>query len=127
MEIRLYSIIYELLEDIKDAMAGRLEPEKREKELGVARIKQIFTLSKGLKICGCIVEKGVVKVGSKSRVYRKGELIFNGEVRSLRHLKDDVKEIRQGMECGIRLDNFLDFVEGDIIQIYEIELKKASL
>ena len=127
VEIRLYSIIYELLEDIKDAMAGRLEPEKREKELGVARIKQIFTLSKGLKICGCIVEKGVVKVGSKSRVYRKGELIFNGEVRSLRHLKDDVKEIRQGMECGIRLDNFLDFVEGDIIQIYEIELKKASL
>ena len=108
-------------------MAGRLEPEKREKELGVARIKQIFTLSKGLKICGCIVEKGVVKVGSKSRVFRKGELIFNGEVRSLRHLKDDVKEIRQGMECGIRLDNFLDFVEGDIIQIYEIELKKASL
>ena len=127
VEIRLYSIIYELLEDIKDAMAGRLEPEKREKELGVARIKQIFTLSKGLKICGCIVEKGVVKVGSKSRVFRKGELIFNGEVRSLRHLKDDVKEIRQGMECGIRLDNFLDFVEGDIIQIYEIELKKASL
>ncbi len=127
VEIRLYSIIYELLEDIKDAMAGRLEPEKREKELGVARIKQIFTLSKGLKICGCIVEKGVVKVGSKSRVYRKGELIFNGEVRSLRHLKDDVKEIRQGMECGIRLDNFLDFVEGDTIQIYEIELKKASL
>ena len=127
VEIRLYSIIYELLEDIKDAMAGRLEPEKREKELGTAKILKIFTLSKGPKICGCMVEKGLVKVGSKSRVFRKGELIFNGEVRSLRRFQDDVKEVRQGMECGIRLDNFLDFVEGDTIQFYEIELKKASL
>ena len=127
VEIRLYSIIYELLEDIKDAMAGRLEPEKREKEIGSARIQKIFTLSKGQKICGCMVEKGVVKIGGKSRVFRNGELIFNGEVRSLRHLKDDVKEVRQGTECGIRLDNFLDFMEGDIIQIYEIELKKAAL
>ena len=127
VEIRLYSIIYELLEDIKDAMAGRLEPEKREKELGTAKILKIFTLSKGPKICGCMVEKGLVKVGSKSRVIRNGELIFNGEVRSLRRFQDDVKEVRQGMECGIRLDNFLDFVEGDIIQFYEIELKKASL
>ena len=127
VEIRLYSIIYELLEDIKDAMAGRLEPEKREKELGVAKILKIFALSKGPKICGCMVEKGVVKVGSKSRVFRKGELIFNGEVRSLRRFQDDVKEVRQGMECGIRLDNFLDFVEGDVIQFYEIELKKATL
>ena len=127
VEIRLYSIIYELLEDIKDAMAGRLEPEKREKELGLAKILKIFTLSKGPKICGCMVEKGLVKVGSKSRVFRNGELIFNGEVRSLRRFQDDVKEVRQGMECGIRLDNFLDFVEGDMIQFYEIELKKASL
>ena len=127
VEIRLYSIIYELLEDIKDAMAGRLEPEKREKGLGVARILKIFLLSKGPKICGCTVEKGLVKVGSKSRVFRNGELIFNGEVRSLRRFQDDVKEVRQGMECGIRLDNFLDFVEGDIIQFYEIELKQATL
>ena len=127
MEIRLYSIIYELLEDIKDAMAGRLEPEKREKELGTAKILKIFALSKGPKICGCMIEKGMVKIGSKSRVFRNGELIFNGEVRSLRRFQDDVKEVRQGMECGIRLDNFLDFIEGDMIQFYEIELKKASL
>ena len=97
--------------DIKDAMAGKLEPEKREKELGVARILKIFSLSKGPKVCGCIVDKGVVKVGGKSRVYRNNELIFNGEVRSLRRFQDDVKEVRQGMECGIKLDNFLDFNE----------------
>ena len=127
VEIRLYSIIYELLEDIKDAMAGRLEPDKREKELGVAHILKIFELSRGPKICGCMVEKGVVKVGSNSRVFRKGELIFNGEVRSLRRFQDDVKEVRQGMECGIKLDNFLDFDVGDVIQFYEIELKKATL
>ena len=127
VEIRLYSIIYELLEDIDDAMAGRLEPEKREKELATVRILKIFHLSNGSDICGCIVEKGTAKVGAKARVYRGKELLFNGEVRSLRHLKDDVREVRAGMECGIRLDNFADFAEGDSIQLYEIELKKQTL
>ena len=127
VEIRLYSIIYELLEDIDDAMAGRLEPEKREKELATVRILKIFHLSNGSDICGCIVEKGTAKVGAKARVFRGKELLFNGEVRSLRHLKDDVREVRAGMECGIRLDNFADFDEGDTIQLYEIELKKQTL
>ena len=127
VEIRLYSIIYELLEDITDALAGRLEPEKREKEVGIVKILKIFNLSKGPKICGCMVEKGVAKVGAKARVYRNNELIFNGEVRSLRRFQDDVKEVRQGMECGIKLDNFMDFSEGDYIHLYEIELKKATL
>ena len=127
VEIRLYSIIYELLEDITEALTGRLEPEKREKELGSARILQIFEVSKGPKVCGCMVDKGTVKVGGKARVFRNNELIFNGEVRSLRRFQDDVKEVKQGLECGIRLDNFMDFNENDIIQIYDIELKKATL
>ena len=127
VEIRLYSIIYELLEDIEDAMTGRLMPEKREKELGIVKILKIFELSKGPKICGCMVEKGVARVGAKARVFRGSELIFNGEVRSLRRFQDDVKEVRAGMECGIRLDNFMDFTEGDTIQLYEIELRKATL
>ena len=127
VEIRLYSIIYELLEDIQDALTGRLEPEKREKILGDARILQIFELSKGPKICGCMVDKGSVKVGAKARVFRNNELIFNGEVRSLRRFHDDVKEVKQGLECGIKLDNFLDFEVGDHIQIYDVELKKATL
>ena len=127
VEYRLYSIIYELLEDITDALAGRLAPEKREKQLGTAKILQIFELSKGGKICGCRVESGVVKTGAKARVRRNQELIYNGEVASLRHFKDDVKEVKAGLECGIKLDNFIDFVEGDEIEIYEIELKKATL
>ena len=127
VEIRLYSIIYELLEDITDALAGKLEPERKEKVVGEARILQIFELSKGPKICGCRVDSGVVKVGAKARVRRNNELIYNGEVASLRHFRDDVREVKAGLECGIRLDNFADFLVGDEIEIYEIELKKATL
>ncbi len=127
VEIRLYSIIYELLEDIVDALEGRLAPDKREKELGMAKILQIFSVSKGPKICGCMVEKGSVRVGAKARVHRNDELIFNGEVKSLRRFQDDVKEVKAGLECGIRLDNFMDFEENDIIELYEVELSKASL
>ncbi len=127
VEIRLYSIIYELLEDITDALAGKLEPEKREKVIGEAKILQIFELTKGPKICGCRVESGTVRIGAKARVRRDNELIYNGEVASLRRFHDDVRDVKAGLECGIRLDNFADFLEGDEIEIYEIELKKATL
>ena len=127
VEIRLYSIIYELIEDITDALAGKLAPEKREKNIGEARILQIFELSNGQKVCGCKVESGVVKIGAKARVRRGGELIYNGSVASLRHFREDVREMKAGMECGIKLDNFVDFDEGDEIEVYEVELKKATL
>ncbi|HOK04948.1 MAG TPA: translation initiation factor IF-2 [Victivallales bacterium] len=127
VEIRLYSIIYELIEDIKDALEGKLAPESREKIIGEAVILKIFEISKGPKVCGCSVTNGVVKVGAKARVYRENELIYNGSVMSLRRFQDDVKEVRQGFECGIRLDNFVDFKEGDKIQIYEVEFKKTNL
>lgn len=127
VEIRLYSVIYELLEDIEEALTGKLAPESREKELGWAKILQIFEVSKGPNVIGCMVEKGQVKVGAKARVYRQKELIFNGAVTSLRRFHDDVKEVKSGLECGIRLDNFADFLEGDTVQIYDLEFKKAKL
>ena len=127
VEIRLYSIIYELLEDISDALAGKLAPEKRETQIGAAKILQIFELSRGPKICGCRVDSGLVKVGAHARVRRGGELIYNGVIASLRRFQDDVKEVKSGLECGIRLDNFNDFAPGDEIEVYEIELKKATL
>jgi translation initiation factor IF-2 len=127
VEIRLYSIIYELIEDIIEALEGRLAPDKRERSLGKAKILQIFSVSKGPKICGCIIEQGSVKIGSKARVFRDGELIFNGDVKSLRRFQDDVKEVKATMECGIRLDNFMDFEENDVIEFYEVEFSKASL
>ncbi len=127
VEIRLYNIIYELIEDITDALTGKLEPEKREKGMGEAKILQIFELTKGPKVCGCIVESGSVRVGFKARVFRQKELIYKGEVASLRRFQDDVKEVKAGLECGIRLDNFNDFIPEDVIELYEIELKKATL
>lgn len=127
VEIRLYSIIYELLEDISDALAGKLAPEKRENRLGTAKILQIFELSKGPKICGCHVDSGLVKVGAHARVRRGGELLYNGVIASLRRFQDDVREVKAGLDCGIRLDNFNDFVPGDEIEVYEIELRKATL
>jgi translation initiation factor IF-2 len=127
VEIRLYSIIYELVEDITEALEGRLAPEKREKDLGTARIIKIFEMSKGPRVCGCAVDKGSIRVGAKARVLRNSEIIYNGEIRSLRRFQDDVREVKQGFECGIRLDNFTDFTENDVIRCYEIEMKKATL
>jgi translation initiation factor IF-2 len=129
VEIRLYSIIYELIEDITDALEGRLAPDAREIQLGKAKIQKIFNINKGPKICGCLVEEGTIKTGAKARVFRAKdkELIYNGSIQSLRRFQDDVKEVKSGQECGIRLDNFLDFQEDDIIEVYEVEFKKAKL
>lgn len=127
VEIRLYNIIYELLEDITTALTGRLEPDKRENDTGAAKILQIFEVKKGINVIGCMVEQGSVKVGSKARVYRNKDLIYNGEVTSLRRFQDNVKEVKAGLECGIKLDNFMDFEEGDTVKFFEIELRKAKL
>jgi len=127
VEIRLYSIIYELLEDITVALTGRLEPDRRENDTGEAKILQIFEVKKGINVIGCMVEQGSVKVGSKARVYRNKDLIYNGEVTSLRRFQDAVKEVKAGLECGIKLDNFMDFEEGDSVKFFEIELRKAKL
>ncbi|MCK4982946.1 MAG: translation initiation factor IF-2 [Victivallaceae bacterium] len=127
VEIRLYNIIYELLEDITAALTGRLEPDKRENDTGEAKILQIFEVKKGINVIGCMVEQGSVKVGSKARVYRNKDLIYNGEVTSLRRFQDAVKEVKAGLECGIKLDNFMDFEEGDSVKFFEIELRKAKL
>jgi translation initiation factor IF-2 len=121
VEIRLYSIIYELLDELKDAMRGRLTPETRETQLGEAVIKQIFNISKAGKICGCQVLNGSIKVNCKAKVYREKELIYFGQVQTLKHFKEDVKEMKAGQECGIRLDNFEDFEVGDRIEFFNIQ------
>ncbi len=127
IDIRLYSVIYELLEDVKDALEGKLEPERREEELGLAEIAEVFVVGKNKKICGCRVDEGYVAVKCKARVFRGEELIYNGAVSSLRRFQDDVKEVKAGFECGIRLDNFNDFEVGDVIRLYTIIEEKATL
>jgi translation initiation factor IF-2 len=127
VEVRLYSIIYELLEDIENAMRGQLEPETRESLLGEAEIRQIFEISKTGRICGCVVVSGVIRVGASARVTRDSELIYNGTIHTLKHFKDDVREMRAGQECGIRLDNFEDFEVGDTVEAFATEKVAPSL
>ncbi|NLF18551.1 MAG: translation initiation factor IF-2 [Lentisphaerae bacterium] len=127
VEVRLYGIIYELLGDIEKAMLGRLEPEMRENALGTAQIIEVFELSRSGKVCGCRVEQGVIRVGAKAKVFREGELVYHGQIASLRRFKDDVREVRSGLECGIRLDNFPDFEVGDSIQAFELTEIAAKL
>jgi translation initiation factor IF-2 len=120
VEIRLYGIIYELLGQLEEAMRGRLRPEHRETAIGQAQIIQVFELSRSGKVCGCRVDNGAVRVGANAKVFREGELIYSGQVASLRRFKDDVREVRSGVECGIRLDNFEDFLVGDTIEVFEL-------
>jgi len=126
--VKLYSVIYELVDDIRRAMEGMLEPTYREEPLGNAEILQVFKLPRtGGRVCGCSVSKGIVKVGAHVRVHRGGELIYNGSIDSLRRFQDDAREVRQGFECGIRLDNFNDLEVGDNIEAYEFTPVPATL
>jgi len=128
VDIRLYSIIYELTQQLRESLEGMLQPELREEALGEAEILQIFDLSRSKdKICGCAVRSGIMRVGSKARVHRGEDLIYNGSIASLRHFKDDVREIRQGFECGIRLDNFNDFEVNDRVEVYDYKEVAAKL
>ncbi len=127
VDLRLCSIIYDLLQQIEDAMRGQLQPESRENSLGTAEIAQIFEVSKTGKICGCRVTSGVIRVNAKAKVYRDKELIYHGQVASLKHFKNDVREVKSGLECGIRLDNFEDFEINDIIEVFDLVQVAAQL
>ncbi len=118
VEIRLYQVIYHLLEDMEKALKGLLEPEIKENILGHAQVRAIFKVAKG-QVAGVYVLDGVVVRGARARIIRNGELVYDGRVASLRRFTEDVKEVRQGFECGVGLENFGDFVIGDIIEIYE--------
>ncbi len=121
VEIRLYAIIYDLLDELEDVMRGRLTPETKENLVGEADIIQVFNISKAGKICGCRVTDGSIKTNLKAVVTRGKDIIYSGLVAGLKHFKDDVKEMKAGNECGIRLDNFEDFEVGDHIKVFAIE------
>ena len=125
VEIRLYTIIYKLVEEMELAMKGMLDPEFEEKELGKAIIRKIFKFSKVGSIAGSYVTDGIIKNNSSVRVVRDGNVIFEGKIGSVQREKDQVKEVKAGLECGITIANFSDLKEGDIFQTYEIvEVKK---
>jgi translation initiation factor IF-2 len=126
VQVKLYAIIYELVDEIKLAMAGLLEPVLKEVVTGTAEIRKIFELSKGAPVAGCMITSGRI-VRGKVRVRRNRELIYEGITHSLRRFQDEVNEVRAGMECGIRIDGFGDFKEGDVIECYAIEKVAQTL
>jgi translation initiation factor IF-2 len=119
VEIRLYEIIYQLLEDIENAMLGMLEPEFEETVTGEAQVRQVFRISGVGPIAGCFVEHGTINDGAKVRFLREGTIIWKGEVASLRHFQDPVSQVNAGMECGIGLSDFTDLKDGDVIETYD--------
>ena len=125
VEIRLYQIIYKLVEEMELAMKGMLDPEYEEKVLGTASIKRMFKFSKVGSIAGCIVTSGIIKNKAQVRVIRDGIIIYDGVIASLQREKDTVKEVKNGLECGITIENFNDLKEGDIFEVYEnVEVKR---
>jgi len=125
IDIKTYSIIYDAIDDIKDAMEGMLGSETREEFCGTAEIRSVFRISKVGNIAGCFVTEGKILRTNKVRVIRDGIVVFTGELGSLKHFKDDVKEVNAGMECGLNIDKYNDIQEGDIVEAYEEkEIKK---
>lgn len=126
VDIRIYSIIYQAIEEIKSAMEGMLIPEKSEKVVATLEVRNTFHISKVGTIAGCIVKEGTIKRNSKIRLIHDGIVVHTGEIASLKHEKDDVREIKQGYECGINIANFNTIAVGDIIEAFEeIEIKKT--
>jgi translation initiation factor IF-2 len=126
VQIKLYAIIYELIDQVKEAMAGLLDPLTKETVVGSAEIRQIFELSKGVPVAGCMVSSGRIAKG-KVRVRRRKDVVYEGILQSLRRFQDEVNEVRAGMECGIRIEGYSDFQVGDAIECYSIEKVAAKL
>jgi translation initiation factor IF-2 len=120
VQIKLFSIIYELIDQVKDAMAGLLDPELRETALGSASVKQVFHLSK-FPVAGCTVTSGRIVRNARARVVRKRQPIYDGAVVTLKRFQDDASEVRAGLECGIRLGDFNDYLADDTIECYQLE------
>ena len=120
VEIRLYDIIYKLVEEVEQAMKGRLEPKFEEKVMGQAEVRKLFKFSKVGTIAGSMVTSGIIKRDAKARVIRDGVIVYDGAINTIAREKDQVKEVKSGLECGITIENFNDIKEGDIIEVYEI-------
>lgn len=121
VEIKLYSIIYELLDQVEEALQGLIGPQTKETVLGQAEVRQVFELSKGPRVAGCYVTNGRLTRSGRVRVLRRRAVQYEGRIASLRHFHDDVREVKAGSECGVRLDNFDAFEPGDVLECYLVE------
>ena len=125
--MRYYSIIYNVVDDLRLLLSGMLDPTKNEEYLGKAEIRQVFKISGSGKIGGSTVVDGMIKRNAKVRLLRNDIVIYDGILKTLKRFKDDVKEVKSGFECGIALENFEDIKEKDMIECYEIVEQKRSL
>jgi translation initiation factor IF-2 len=126
IDIRLYSVIYDAIEEVRAAMEGMLSPEIKEDIIGTLEIQEVFKITKVGTIAGCIVREGKIKRTSKVRLIRDGIVIYSGELGSLKRFKDDAKEVVSGLECGLNIENFNDMKVGDMVEAYEeTEMKKT--
>ena len=125
VDIRLYSIIYDAIEEIKDAMEGMLSPDIKEEVIGTAEVLQTYKISRVGTIAGCMVREGKIKRTSKIRLIRDGIVIYSGDLGSLKRFKDDVKEVVSGYDCGLNIAGYNDIREGDMVEAYEeVEVSK---
>jgi translation initiation factor IF-2 len=127
VDIRPYRIIYEAVEDVKAALEGLLKPEQKEVVLGEAEVRQLFKISGVGTVAGCYVKSGLIQRTAKARVIRDGTVVYAGAFASLRRFKDDVKEVKDGLECGIGIENFNDVKVADVIEAFRIESVARSL
>ena len=127
VDVRTYRIIYEAVEDVRNALEGLLKPEERETVLGEAEVLQLFKVSKVGTIAGCTVRSGTIQRTAKARVTRDGAVVYTGGLSSLKRFKDDVREVREGLECGIGIENFNDLKVGDRIESFRMEEVKRTL
>jgi translation initiation factor IF-2 len=121
VDIRYYSIIYEVVDEVKAALTGMLSPEQREKFLGYAEIREVFDVTRVGKVAGCMVTEGTVKRGARVRLLRDNVVIHDGVLKTLRRFKDEVREVQSGYECGMAFENYTDIKQGDRIECYEVE------
>ena len=127
VQIKLHTIIYELIEQVEESMEGLLEPESKEAVIGHAEVRKIFELSKGPPVAGCVVTDGRIARSARVRLLRRKAVQYEGRIASLKHFQDDVREVKAGAECGLRLENFPGIQEGDVLECYTVEKVAASL
>ena len=127
VEIRYYSIIYDVLDDVKAALSGMLAPIMRERLIGNAQVREVFEVSKAGKVAGCRVIDGIVRRNAKFRLLRDAVVVYEGPLKSLKHFKEDVREIKEGLECGMAFESFQDLRQGDVIECYEVDQVQRTL
>ena len=127
IDIRYYSIIYAVADDVRSVVTGMLSPTFKENFIGYAEVREVFNITKVGKVAGCRVTQGVIKRGCKVRLLRDNVVLHEGDLSQLKRFKDDVKDVREGYECGIALANYNDIQKGDMIECFEIERVAPSL